>query len=227
MRREPTADRLPVYGLVAPRTARKPGQRRAHPLRRTVPQALRRTVPQGRLSRAAFRSCCGCGCWRRAGSGAAEPCWVCCDRWRCPGRGAGAYRERSQRISLRMLPVDGGAGAGPPGTARRMTQQSPQHQGYLVAAVRPQRPRGRRCAVPGGPIGGAAQPGSAAILVTGQTPGDGSAPARRSAFLGACLSRGSLVVSKLRRPLNNQAAAPCAWGWSLLHPYTAENRRRS
>ena len=53
-------------------------------------------------------------------------------RWRCPGRGADAYGERIQRISLKMLPIGVGAGAGPPGTARRMTQRSPQHQGHLV-----------------------------------------------------------------------------------------------
>ena len=54
-----------------------------------------------------------------------------------------------------------------------------------------------------------------------------SRPAR-CAFLGACFSwasaagrngRASLMASELGRPLDNQAAAPCAWGWFLLHPY--------
>ena len=56
--------------------------------------------------------------------------------------------------------------------------------------------------------------------------------ARCGAFVGACRSsasaagrngRASLVASELRRPLDNQAAAPFAWGWFLLHPYSAEN----
>jgi hypothetical protein len=61
-----------------------------------------------------------------------------------------------------------------------------------------------------------------------------SAPGLRGVvvpFLGACLSRASaagrngrasLVVSELGHPLDNQAAAACAWGWFLLHPYSAE-----
>ena len=44
-------------------------------------------------------------------------------------------------------------------------------------------------------------------------------PSPVPAFPRACLSRASLVVSKLRRPHNNQVAATCAWGWFLLHPY--------
>ncbi len=34
-----------------------------------------------------------------------------------------------------MLPVGGGAGAGPAGAARRRAQQSPQHQGHLVTGL--------------------------------------------------------------------------------------------
>ena len=53
-----------------------------------------------------------------------------------------------------MLPVGGGAGAGTPGTARRMTQESQRHQGYLVTgsghSVR--RGGGERCRR--GPTGG-------------------------------------------------------------------------
>ena len=123
MRREPTAGGLPVYGVAVARLA---------------------------------WWWAGCGCWRRAGLGAAEPCWVCCGAGGAPaaarvpmGRGTGAYGERSQRISLKMLPVGRGAGAGPPGTARRMTQQSPQHQGAPGYRVSPPRPRRG-----GGPIGG-------------------------------------------------------------------------
>ena len=97
--------------------------------------------------------------WVRAPGwiGAAEPCWVCCDAGGAPARVTGAYGERIQRISLKMLPVGGGAGAGPPGTAGRRTQQSPQHQGHLVAgqATAPagrgvgRADPGRRCAARG------------------------------------------------------------------------------
>ena len=47
----------------------------------------------------------GCGCWRRAEIGAAELCWVCCDAGCAPARGAGAYGERNQRISLNLRAV--------------------------------------------------------------------------------------------------------------------------
>ena len=67
--------------------------------------------------------------------GAAGLCWVCCDAGGTRAGAAVLTGERSQRISLKMLPVGGGAGAGPPGAARRMTRQSPQHQGHLVTGA--------------------------------------------------------------------------------------------
>ena len=75
--------------------------------------------------------------WRRGScaSGHAEPCWVCCDAGGAPAGSPVPMGSGSQRISLKMLPVGRGCGrraAGPPGTARRMTQQSPQHQGHLL-----------------------------------------------------------------------------------------------
>jgi hypothetical protein len=148
-----TTDGLPVYGVVAARTARMWAR---------------------------------CGCWRWAGVGAAEPCWVCCDAGGAPGRGTGAYGERFQRIALRMLPVGRGVGAGPPGAARRMTQQSPQHQGHLVTgsghSARGAAVRGVGAAVRGagaGRSGAAAQPGSAAIRVTGPASCPGRHPSGR------------------------------------------------
>ena len=60
-------------------------------------------------------------------------------RWPCPCQPHPPPDVKTQ--ALKMLPVGGGAGAGPPGMARRRTQQSPQHQGH-----------GARCG--GVPIGG-------------------------------------------------------------------------
>ena len=52
-----------------------------------------------------------------------------------------------------MLPIGGRAGAGPPGTARRMTQQSPQHQGHLVTGPGHSARGGGGARCGGGPIG--------------------------------------------------------------------------
>ena len=153
MRREPAADGLPVDGVVAARTA---------------------------------WMWAGCGCWRGAGCG----CWRRAGSGRLSRAGSAVTLDApagspvlmgsifsGQRISLEKLPVDGGAGAGPPGAARRMTQQSPQHQGYRV---RPQLPRGRR-------RGGAARGRGAGARRGGAARGRG-AGARRG---GAARGRGA------------------------------------
>ena len=104
--------------------------------------------------------CWLCGpafCSRRAGSGAAEPCGVCCDAGGAPAGAAVLMGSvvSAYPLTTRMLPVGGGAGAGPPGTAPRRTQQSPQHQGHLVAgrvtapAGAAVRGAGARCAARG------------------------------------------------------------------------------
>ena len=89
----------------------------------------------------------------------------------------------------------------------------------------------RRGAARRGGAGGWATCAGDADSVPAGAAGDERGGARprpvRCAFLGACLSpasaagrngRASLVASELGRPLDNQAVAPCAWGWFLLHP---------
>ena len=128
----------------------------------------------------------GCGCGRRAGSGAAELCWVCRDTGGAPARGGGAYGERSQPISLGAENAPGRRGC-----RRRAAGNGAEKDSAVTAApgapaygARPQRPRGgggrcgagrsgaavrgagradpgRRCAVRGGPIrGGGARCGA-------------------------------------------------------------------
>ena len=91
-------------------------------------EQCRRGKYHGRLS----RSCCGCGCWRRAGSGGlSHPGSAVTLEVPRPGHQClwGAYSVDIPENA----PGRRGADAGSPGTARRMTQQSPQPQGHLVA----------------------------------------------------------------------------------------------
>ncbi len=107
----PPLDGLPVYGVVAARSA---------------------------------WGWAGCGCWRRAGLGAAEPCWVCC--------GAGGARPRRGCLWGAYSADIPGNAPGRRGRRRRAAGYGPANDSAVTAApgapgyrARPQRPR-RRCA---------------------------------------------------------------------------------
>ena len=152
--------------------------------------------------------------------GAAEPCWACCGAGRYR-RGTGAYGERSQRISPENAPGSGAPrAAGPPGTARRTTQQSPQHQEHPRLPGRGPSARGRRsgagAAVRGaaaGRSGAAAQPGSAAIPVTGPAP-------VRAGGRGTARSAPARAIRLPLAPALPQPARPVAAAALALRPHS-------
>ncbi len=155
---------------------------------------------------------CWCMAWWRRGLRGCGP---------DVGAGAGRDRERLSRagsaVALEVprpghrclwgaysadipenAPHRPGAGAGPPGTVRRMAQQSPQHQEHLVTRVRSQRPgaavhaaRGRRCAVRGARRGGGGA--GAAVRGTGRPPGGGGARYGAAARGRRCVMRGGPI----------------------------------
>jgi hypothetical protein len=196
-------------------------------------ERCRRGEYHGRLS----RSCCGCGCWRRAGSGAVEPCWVCCDAGGAPAGAAVPMGWFSVGIPENA--------PGRRGCRRRAAGYGPEKDSAVTAApgapcyrVRPQRPRGGggRCGVRGAGAGrsgaavrGAAAARSGAPRSRAQLPSGLPGPARvdevwraqprpvRSAFPAPAFPSLALWSQSCdarsitrRRRRDNQAAATCA-----------------